>query len=105
MEENIEDYMLQGVALVDNVSGLLQGDVTVGDIEYGVKSAGASVLGLTQITRLAQKILKDANFDVNKLREEKERLRKRGKQRNTKATDMVNDAIDEIIAILQAEKK
>lgn len=105
MEENIEDYMLQGVALVDNISGLLQGDVTIGNIEYGVKSAGASVLGLTQITKLAQKILKDATFDVNKLREEKERLRKRGKQRNTKATDMVNDAIDEIIAILQAEKK
>lgn len=56
MEENVEDYMTDttsGVGVVDNVSGLLQGDVSVNGIEYAVKSAGASTLGLKQVIELA----------------------------------------------------
>jgi hypothetical protein len=59
MEENVEDYMTDttsGVGVVDNVSGLLQGDVSVNGIEYAVKSAGASTLGLKQVIELATTI-------------------------------------------------
>lgn len=59
MEENVEDYMTDttsGVGVVDNVSGLLQGDVSVNGIEYAIKSAGASTLGLKQIIELATTI-------------------------------------------------
>ena len=105
MEENIEDYVTKGVALVDNISGLLQGDVSIGNIEYGIKSAGASSLGLAQMKRLAQKILNDAQFDVNKLRQEQERLRARGKQRNVKAAEMVDDIVDEIISVIKIGNK
>ena len=105
MEENIEDYITQGVALVDNISGLLQGDVTIGNIEYGIKSAGASTLGLAQMRTLANKILNDAQFDVNKLRQEQARLRARGKQRNVKSAEMVDDKVEEIISLIKANNK
>jgi hypothetical protein len=39
------------------MSGLLKGDVTVGNIEYGIKSAGASTLGLQQMQKIAKQIL------------------------------------------------
>lgn len=52
MEYNIDDFAT-GVAAVDNMSGLLRGDVTVDNIEYGIKSAGASTLGLKQMKTLA----------------------------------------------------
>lgn len=102
MEQNIGDYMYQGVALVDNISGLLQGDVTIGNIEYGIKSAGASTLSLKQIKILAETIMKDATYDVNKLRAEKERLRAKGRQRN-KTVNMVSDIVDEIISVIQGQ--
>lgn len=53
MEKNINDYMLQGVVNVDNVSGLLSGDISIGNIEYAIKSRGASALGDTDIIATA----------------------------------------------------
>ena len=41
-EENVNYFMVLGVAEVDNVSGLLQGDVSDGQYEYAIKSADAS---------------------------------------------------------------
>jgi O-succinylbenzoate synthase len=59
------------VSQVDNISGLLQGDVSKDGIEYGIKSAGASTLGLAQMKKLAQEILATPGFDKNKLLEVK----------------------------------
>lgn len=60
MESNVRDFM-EYVGQVDNESGLLAGDVShqVDDetsLEFGIKSAGASALGLKQIYDLADKI-------------------------------------------------
>jgi hypothetical protein len=80
MEQNIDDYMRE-VGNVDSASGLLQGDVTVGNIEYAIKSANASIPGLAQFGKFAKEILADG-FDIQKLEEKKEILRKRGRLRN-----------------------
>ena len=80
MEQNIEDYM-EEVGKVDNISGLLEGDVTVGNMEYAIKSAGASILGISQFNDFAKEILKD-DFDLNKLKAKKEELHNKGQVRN-----------------------
>ena len=45
--------MLKGVKEVDNVSGLLQGDVLANGIEYSIKSRGASAFGDLDIISVA----------------------------------------------------
>lgn len=104
MEQNIGDYMLQGVVLVDNVSGLLQGDVTIGNIEYGIKSAGASTLSLKQILKIARQIVSDEGFDENKLRQIKAEFQAKGRTRN-KLVNVVNDTVDEIVSLIKIPNK
>lgn len=83
IENNVRDYAIEGIKHVDNVSGMLQGDVSINGIEYGIKSAKASTLGLKQLGILANKILnKNGKFSIDDLKKEKERLRKKGKERN-----------------------
>lgn len=53
LEYNINNYMLKGVKEVDNVSGLLQGDVLANGIEYSIKSRGASAFGDLDIISVA----------------------------------------------------
>ena len=63
VERNVEDYMMDHVSdvgQVDSISGLLQGDVSKDGIEYAIKSAGASALGLSQVEALARKIVNQA---------------------------------------------
>ena len=45
-----------GVAAVDNISGFLEGDVTIGNIEYAIKSKGATTLSPNQVIDLAKAI-------------------------------------------------
>ena len=58
MEQNIDIFMRNYVADVDNVSGLLQGDIAEGirDTQFAIKSAGASAMGLSQVIDLATEI-------------------------------------------------
>ena len=81
MEINIEQF-LNEVAQVDNISGLLQGDVTNGNIEYGIKSAGASTLSLKQIIKIAYQIVNDENFSQEKLEKIKADFAAKGRTRN-----------------------
>lgn len=59
IENNINTYMTHkkyGVSMVDNISGLLQGDVTVEgepNISYAIKSKNASLLGDVDIISIA----------------------------------------------------
>ena len=59
IENNINTYMTHkkyGVSMVDNISGLLQGDVTVEgepNISYAIKSKNASLLGDADIISIA----------------------------------------------------
>ena len=94
MEQNIQDYM-EEVGKVDSASGLLQGDVTVGNIEYAIKSANASIPGLAQFTKFAKEILAD-DFNIKKLEEKKETLRKKGRLRNHLKT-MTNEAASQLL--------
>lgn len=95
MEIMVRDYMVNGVANVDNISGLLQGDVTMGQYEYGIKSAGASVLGLKQMRDLAELIMKDS-FSKEKLLQHKDRLAQKGVRRN-KMQQYVEEKYNDII--------
>ena len=88
MESNVRDFM-EYVRNVDNESGLLAGDVShqIDDktsLEFGIKSAGASALGLKQIYDLADKI-SQLNLDEieNAIRNQKEinHIRKRTRNR------------------------
>lgn len=56
MEMNIDIFMLQGVGLVDNISGVLKGDFSANGIDYAAKAEGASVMGYKQIISLALRI-------------------------------------------------
>lgn len=95
MEIMVRDYMVHGVANVDNISGLLQGDITMGQYEYGIKSAGASVLGLKQMRDLAELIMKDS-FSKEKLLQHKDRLAQKGVRRN-KMEQYVEEKYNDII--------
>lgn len=93
-EQNVEDYMMDpvsGVGQVDNASGLLQGDVSKDGIEYAIKSAGASALGLLQIEKLARKIVNQAGqYKLEDLKEQQEAYRLLGVTRDV----IVNEAIE-----------
>lgn len=99
LESNIGEFMQSGVAQVDNISGLLQGDVTSGNIEYGIKSADASALGLTQIKKIAEQIVKD-DFSKESLEKIKAQHKAKGRTRN-KLIETVDKAYADIISEIQ----
>ena len=45
-----------GVAAVDNISGFFEGDVTIGNVEYAIKSRGATTLSPKQVVDLAETV-------------------------------------------------
>lgn len=81
LDNNVHSFMEQ-VAKVDNESGLLKGDVTVGQIEYAIKGASASTLGLKQIIEVAQTILNKTNYLKSDLKNQKEEFHKKAVTRN-----------------------
>lgn len=97
LEQNIEEYLLEGVAKVDNISGLLTGDIEANAISYGIKSAGASTLGLAQVFALAQEIVLDSSYDLAKLKQKEEELKSKGKFRN-KIVRFTGKKADELIS-------
>lgn len=83
IEDNNIDVFMTAVLKVDNISGMLQGDISSNNIEYAIKSLGASGLGLTQFKKIAEQIVADnGSFDKTKLLQEKQRLADLGKTRN-----------------------
>lgn len=95
LEWQVYTFLMEYVANVDNQSGLLRGDITVGNIEYAVKSAGASTLGLTQLKVLAQTIVADPNYDINKLRALQRQLEMEARVRNG-TLEMLQEAVGSI---------
>lgn len=82
-EQNIHYFMIDGVGEVDNISGLLQGDVTSGKYEYAIKSADASYMSVVQMLPLANKILTGSLSSLTDLQHYKEKLaNKKSKTRN-----------------------
>lgn len=83
------------IANVDNISGLLQGDIESedGSIQYAVKSFNASTLGLKQIQALAKEIISSKSlFDKQKLLSKKEEFARKGRTRN-----FIKDALEKEI--------
>ena len=95
LEINIQQFLNQ-VAQVDNISGLLQGDVTDGEIQYGIKSAGASTLSLKQIIKIAHQIIEDEDFSKEKLEKIKQDFASKGKTRNKIQKSISKDVLDAI---------
>lgn len=102
IEENVRDFMMEGVRKVNNISGLLQGDTTMGNIEYGIKSAGASTLGLKQILSIA-KMINQEDFSKEKLLMKKNEFKNKGKTRN-KLVEQINDTYEDLIKEIQNRK-
>ena len=103
IEINIEQF-LNEVAQVDNVSGLLQGDVTNGNIEYGIKSTGASTLSLKQIIKIAYQIVNDENFNKEKLEKIKADFSAKGRTRNKVVKSLETSVRDAIIHTIDTER-
>lgn len=101
LEVNIGQF-LKEVEKVDNISGLLQGDITKGNIEYGVKSAQASALSLNQIIKLAYEIVSDENYSKEKLLQKQEQFRKKGRTRN-RITNMVDKDLEDLLSAIKIE--
>ena len=81
LDNNVHDFM-QEVAKVDSESGLLKGDVTVDQIEYAIKGASASTLGLQQIITIAQNIIGKTVYLEQDLKKQKEEFHKLAGTRN-----------------------
>lgn len=92
-----------GVLYVDNVSGLLEGDVSLNNIEYAIKSKGASSLGYNQIINLANTIaqMDELQITVDFLKDIKEQLYKAGKTRNKILENVLINEREEILQELK----
>ena len=89
LDNNVHQFMLE-IAKVDNESGLLKGDVTVGQTEYAIKGVAASTLGLQQIIQVAQTILGKATYIKEDLQKQKEEFHKIARTRNHVQTMGIN---------------
>ena len=81
LDNNVHSFM-EEVAKVDSESGLLKGDVTVGQIEYAIKGVKASTLGLTQVIQIAQTILSKTTYIRKDLQEQKKEFHQQAGTRN-----------------------
>lgn len=94
-----------GVLYVDNISGLLEGDVSVGNIEYAIKSKGASTLGYKQTIDLANIIssMNDQEITEEFLKGIKKQLHERGTTRNKILENTLNNDREKILDELKKE--
>ena len=99
-EHNIDDFMRNGVANVNNISGLLRGDIESADgsIQYAIKSLNASYMSISQMITLAKTIISSKKeFTVNDLRGYKKSLQTRKqKVRNALKTSLTNQISSDI---------
>lgn len=76
-EDNVFTFMNNYVASTSSLSGLARGDKSIEtqlngikkSIEFSIKSAKASLMGLAQVKKLAEEINNDVNYDISKLQE------------------------------------
>lgn len=95
IELNVEEFVT-ATFNVTNESGMLSGDTTINNIEYAIKSANASTLGISQLKKLANDIIKDAYFDKQKMLDLKAKLKKQARTRNT-ANKVLKDEVERAI--------
>lgn len=100
IEKLIKDFIEfspSGVMHVDNVSGLLSGDYSKDNIEYSIKSAGASGLKYPQVLEMANIIASMGLEDITEkwVQNKKKELKKEGKTRNKKVVDEIENFVEE----------
>lgn len=79
-DRNLDTFITEGIAEVDNVSGLYATDVQAGDYGYAVKALNASLPGITQMLKLAREISSKGNtYSIQKLRQIAERKKYKSK--------------------------
>ncbi len=100
IEEILEVFMKQFVQNVDSTSGMLEGDVTVKNIEYAIKATDASALSFRQFNTIANFILKD-NFSQQKLLEYKQKLHNKGKKRNKLYENLTEEVAKDMLRVHQ----
>lgn len=106
IEKNVETFMTDednGVAAVKNISGLLEGDVNIGKTAYAIKSAGASVLGDTDLLNIVATL---ATLTPDQLTRElvekiKNHLNKQAQTSRNTVYKSVNSEIDNILTELE----
>lgn len=81
LDNNVHNFMQQ-LEKVDSESGLLKGDVTVGQVEYAIKGVAASTLGLQQIIQVAESIIGKTHYLKKDLEKQKEQFHKKAGTRN-----------------------
>lgn len=104
METNVKDFMMNnqyGAVLADNASGFLQGDVTKGALEFGVKINSATALGYMDIIGYAQDLLNAADVEQYLLAL-KETLREKGVSNMVRPLENVlNEEAESLLAPLE----
>ena len=105
-ETDVNTFMTHsewGVQHVDSISGLLQGDVTVGNIHYAIKSKGASVMGDSDLLVTAAIIASQKEqLTISTIQHIKDQLKSMGKERN-KLAQSVSKTQDALIKECQQE--
>lgn len=86
--KNLEHFLLFGVQMVDNVSGLLTSDIVTDLYDYAVKSSRASMPGYTQMVKLANEILDSKNFTLEDLQEMSKKAQFSNYDKNVQLEDL-----------------
>lgn len=104
MEGNVQDFMTNpnyGAQLADNASGFLQGDVTKGAIEFGVKISGATALGYMDIIQYARELL-DASDIKQYLEGLKQTLHEKGVSNMVRPLEgVLNEEVQQLLEPLE----
>lgn len=91
-EDNIEQFM-NNVMKVTNLSGTLQGDTTVNNMQLAIKSSQATTLSIKQLYEIAQNIVQNK---INNFQAIKNYLIEKKKQ-NKQAEHNINISLKEIL--------
>ena len=81
IEWNIQSFA-QLIAQVDNISGMLQGDISTDTFNYAIKSFSASLLGITQFISFAIEIANTEYLTLDTIKAKQKELADKGNVRN-----------------------
>lgn len=103
IEKKVYDFLNSYVMNTDTISGLLQGDVSKNGVEYGIKSAGASALGLNQLEKIADEIIKRPKVGKATLQSLKKKAQTEGTKNVNSLETMLQNTVEEIYGDLIEE--
>ena len=93
---NLVIYFEDGVAKVDNSSGLYSADILGDKANYAVKAAKADLPGYTQMLQLAQKIILASTGKNGVTWDDVNAIIKKEQDKANKARDAIRNGIEEV---------